>query len=201
MRPKRKSVISPAEAARPFSCLEPRDRVLWGLALYAGLRRGEITALHWDDVDLDKRILRVERNYDRKTRQGVDPKREAGVRSIPIVSLLHEILTEHRQISRRDTGRVVSLDGVEPLDPSSTGVRAKKCWKAAGLTPIGMHQARHTAASIWIAAGVEPKLIQTFLGHSSIRVTFDIYGHLLPGSEKGAAQTIDTFLRESAGES
>ena len=56
----------------------------------------------------------------------------------------------------------------------------RRAWKEAGLRPIGLHEARHTCASVLIAAGVNAKAITTFLGHSSIQVTFDRYGHLMP---------------------
>jgi integrase len=77
--------------------------------------------------------------------------------------------------------------------------RARTAWKAAELEPIGLHAARHTAASVMIAAGVNVKALSEFLGHSSITTTFDRYGHLLPGSLSEAATLLDAFLeRECA---
>lgn len=66
-----------------------------------------------------------------------------------------------------------------------------RTWTAASS---GKHQARHTYASFMIAAGVNAKALSAFMGHSSIKVTFDLYGHLMPGAEAEAAALLDTFL-------
>ena len=65
------------------------------------------------------------------------------------------------------------------------------------LTPLGFHEARHTAASIFIAAGLNAKTVATYLGHANISVTFDRYGHLMPGSEPEARGLLDAFLENS----
>jgi integrase len=62
------------------------------------------------------------------------------------------------------------------------------------LEPIGLHDARHTAASLMIAAGLNPKEISEYLGHASITITIDRYGHLLPGSFSEAATRLDAYL-------
>jgi Phage integrase family len=72
--------------------------------------------------------------------------------------------------------------------------RARKAWAAAALAPIGLHEARHTAASVMIAAGVNVKALSEFLGHASISTTLDRYGHLLPGSHAEAAALLDAYL-------
>ena len=64
--------------------------------------------------------------------------------------------------------------------------RAHTAWRTAGLTPIGLHECRHTYAAFMIAAGVNAKALSTYMGHSSITITFDRYGHLMPGSEEEA---------------
>jgi integrase len=65
--------------------------------------------------------------------------------------------------------------------------RARRRWGAAGLEAITLHEARHTYASMMIAAGVNAKALSTFMGHANIAITFDLYGHLMPGSEAEAA--------------
>jgi integrase len=70
-------------------------------------------------------------------------------------------------------------------------------WRKAGLEPIGLHEARHTCASVMIAAGVNAKAITHYLGHSSIEVTFDRYGHLMPGNEAEAVALIDAYLEQA----
>jgi integrase len=62
------------------------------------------------------------------------------------------------------------------------------------LQPIGMHECRHTFASLMIAAGVNAKALQTYMGHASVSITLDRYGHLMPGSEAEAAELLDSYL-------
>jgi len=73
-------------------------------------------------------------------------------------------------------------------------LRAEKAWHAAGLTPITLHEARHTYASLLIAAGVNSKAVSTYMGHASITITLDRYGHLMPGNEAEAADLLDGYL-------
>ena len=94
------------------------------------------------------------------------------------------------KICRPSFGR----DGMRPFDPSSTRARAHRDWAAGGIASIELHEARHTFASLMIAAGVAPKALQVYMGHSSIRITFDRYGHLLPGNEAEAATLLERYI-------
>ena len=64
--------------------------------------------------------------------------------------------------------------------------------------PSGLHECRHTFASILIAAGVNAKALSTYLGHSSIQITLDRYGHLMPGNENQAVALVDAYLERAA---
>ena len=77
--------------------------------------------------------------------------------------------------------------------------RAQGAWKTAELEPIGLHEARHTFASLMIAAGVNAKTLSVYMGHSSITITLDRYGHLFPGNEAQAATLLDGFLERATG--
>jgi integrase len=104
------------------------------------------------------------------------------------------------------TGGVGLVFGATPDRPfTPTAVRrpALRAWAAANkriedpqqkLRPVGLHEARHTCASSSIAAGVNAKALAAFMGHASVLVTFDGYGHLMPGSEDHAAAVVDTYL-------
>jgi integrase len=86
-------------------------------------------------------------------------------------------------------------DGERPFHAASLYRRADRAWAKAGLEErLRLHQARHTYASFMIAAGVNPKALSAFMGHSSIKVTFDLYGHLMPGTVQEAATLLDSFL-------
>ena len=80
------------------------------------------------------------------------------------------------------------------FDPPTVSARAKAAWRRAGLSPIGLHECRHAYAAFMIAAGVNAKALQTYLGHSSITVTLDRYGHLMPGAEAEAAAMLEAYL-------
>jgi integrase len=67
------------------------------------------------------------------------------------------------------------------------------------LTPIGLHECRHTYAAFMIAAGVNPKALSTYMGHSSITMTLDRYGHLMPGDEQRAGDMLAAYLELEAG--
>jgi integrase len=194
VRGRRDRVADPEEARQLVAALLPEDRAIWATALYAGLRRGELMALRWDDVDLDARRIRVVRAWDPKERVLGPPKSAAGTRTMPLLDVLRTHLLEHRLRSGRSEGLVFGADGTEPFRYSTVIARARKAWREAGLTEIGLHECRHTCAALLIAAGVNPKAISTFMGHASISITLDRYGHLFPGSEDEAAQLTDAYL-------
>jgi integrase len=124
----------------------------------------------------------------------VEPKSRAGVRRVPIASVLRELLIEHQLLTGRRRGLVFGRTEETPFQLTTVYNRAQRIWRAAGLTPIGLHECRHTCASYFIAAGVNAKTLSIFLGHASITVTLDRYGHLFPGSEAEAAGLLDSYL-------
>ena len=76
---------------------------------------------------------------------------------------------------------------------------AQAAWERAGLEPIGLHECRHTYAAFMIAAGVNAKALSTYMGHSSITITLDRYGHLMPGAEEEAAGMLAAYLVAAEG--
>jgi integrase len=198
VRGKRERIAEPAEAARLIAALPQRDRAVWATAMYAGLRSGELQALTDELVDLDSNLIRVQRSWDPKEGR-VAPKSRAGRRTVPVPGALRKHLLEHRLARGRRGGLFFGrLDG-RAFSNQSLSQRATSTWRAAGLDPIGLHECRHTFASLMIAAGVNAKALSTFLGHASVMITLDRYGHLFPGSEKEAAGLLDTYLERSIG--
>ena len=198
----RDRVASPAEAATLIAALQPRDQALFGLAVYAGLRLGEILALEWSAVDLDLLALRVERSWDASARQLVKPKTRAGSRTVPIVDRLARLLADHRVLMNHPTsGLLFASERVpgQPTHPTPLRRRLYAAWEDAGLEPLGLHEGRHTFASMMIAAGVNAKALSSYLGHANISITFDRYGHLMPGSEAEARALLDAYLEREDG--
>jgi integrase len=195
VRGKRDRIASPVEAAALIAALSEEDQAVWATAFYAGLRLGELWALRDEDVDLEVGLIRVERAWDR--REGViEPKSRAGRRAVPIVAALRSHLAARKL--RRGTGSALFFgEGSKPFNRDGLVARAEKAWTAAGLSPIGLHEGRHTFASILIAAGVNAKALSTYLGHSSIQITLDRYGHLMPGNEDEAVALVDAYLERA----
>jgi integrase len=91
---------------------------------------------------------------------------------------------------------VFGRDAREPFPSTSVRYRALAAWKRAALSPMGLHEARHTFASLMIASGgANPKVIQTVMGHATITMTFDTYGHLMPGGLDEAAEAANEYIR------
>lgn len=188
----RDRVASAVEATGLLSTLPVADRAIWGAAFYAGLRIGELRALQWIDVDYPRRLLFVRHNWDRV--EGlIEPKSAAGLRVVPITAALRALMPD-RPPGARDVHLVFGRQATVPFSPSGVVDRAHRLWKAAGQTAINPHECRHTFASFMIAAGVNIKALQVFMGHASITVTLDRYGHLMPGSEDQAGGLLDAYL-------
>jgi integrase len=191
VRGKRDRIASPDEASKLLAALSAGDRPVWATAMYAGLRRGELMALRWEDVDLAAGRIRVERSWDPK--EGViTPKTPAAVRTVPIAVVLRDFLVEHKQATGRSEGLVFGRSAEIPFDSRALSRRAATAWKA--VEPISLHECRHTFASLMIAAGVNAKALSSYMGHSSITITLDRYGKLMPGNEDEAAELLDAYL-------
>ena len=100
----------------------------------------------------------------------------------------------HRLIQGRAGEGLCLGTGDRAFAAAPTLRRAHTVWTASGLTPIGLHECRHTYAAFMIAAGVNAKALSTYMGHSSITITLDRYGHLMPGSEAEAAGMLEAYL-------
>jgi integrase len=192
VRGRRERFASPDEADALVSAVAEKDRAIWATAMYAGLRRGELQALRDEDIDLAAGVIRVERGWDASEGE-IELKSRAGRRKVPIAAVLHDYLAENRMRSGRD-GLAFGRTPEIPFDAKALQERADKAWKKADLERITLHECRHTFASLMIAASLNAKALQTFMGHATVAITLDRYGHLMPGSEDEAAQLLDAYL-------
>jgi integrase len=177
------------------------------VALGAGLRRGELCALRWGDVDLAGGSLRVEVALE-QTRAGLrvkEPKTRHGRRVIALPSFVMGTLQTHwrEQVEQRlalGLGRPSSGDLVFTLpDGSPWGPDyLSRCWRrttqSLGLPTVGLHSLRHSHASALIAAGVDPLTISRRLGHGTPAFTLATYGHLFANTDAAAASAIDAAM-------
>jgi integrase len=148
------------------------------------------------DVNLADGTIRIERAWDLKAGE-VEPKSAAGRRTVPMAAVLRDHLLEHRMSQKHTDGLMFGRSPDRPFNPTAVRARAARAWERARLKPIGLHECRHTYAALMIASGVNPKALSTYMGHSSIQITFDKYGALMPGNEEEAAELLDAYLERA----
>jgi integrase len=195
IRSNRDRVAAPQECAELLAALPARDRALWATAMYAGLRRGELTALRIEDIDLGRGVINVRRGWD--TLEGEITTKSGRERKVPIAATLRDYLDEHLLALGWSEGLVFGLREDAPFNGTPLMARAERSWRAVGLQRITLHECRHTFASLMIEAGVNAKALSTYMGHANISFTFDRYGHLMPGNEDEAAGMLDDYLDRS----
>ncbi len=194
----RERIAAPAEAAALIAAMQPTDQAALGFAVYAGLRLGELLALDVSAVDLEGGWIHVRRSWDPGAKELVPPKSRKP-RKVPIIDKLATLITNHFVLLDHPTEGLLfpSAKNPEwPTDPAILRRRTHKRWDDAGLDRLGFHEGRHTFASIGIAAGLNAKTLSTYLGHATITITLDRYGHLMPGSEVEARRLLDDYLDE-----
>ncbi|MFN8111518.1 MAG: site-specific integrase [Thermoleophilia bacterium] len=176
-----------------LDALPEARRCTWALALYASLRSGEIQGLRWADVDLTG--ARRGPAWDPKHHLYVAPKSKAGRRTVPVASVLRRQLEQHQQATGRDgDDLVVGRTAEAPMTNATALIRGRRACESAGVKRLGLHEARHTAVSLWIAAGMNLRAVSTYAGHASVAFTLDRYGHLLPDDQERAVELLDAFL-------
>jgi integrase len=182
---------------RLLAALPESERAFWAVALFCGLRRGELRGLQWSNVDFDAGVIRVERSWD-PVAGPIDVKTGASRRAIPMAFVVRRELTSHKaRTDRNGSDLVFGRTASEAFYASTIQARANAAWKAAGLEPITPHEARHCAISYFIAAGLDWKQISTWAGHGDVRQTWNRYGHLVPGGEREAADRLSAYLDRS----
>ena len=116
------------------------------------------------------------------------------MRDVPIIPALRERLVAWKLACPWSDGLVVGRTPTAPFDPSTIHDRARKTWRAAELAGLTLHEARHSYASMLIASGAEPRTVMELMGHSSITVTFDTYGHLFPGTHDRTGKQLQQYI-------
>ena len=178
------------------------------LAITTGMRRGELLALRWQDINFSTNMLQVRRIFTRAPGNRyieAEPKTEKSRRSILLATLTVEILKQHRvkQLEAKlqageawqDRDLVFCTLVGTPLNPSKVVDRFKTLLKMAGLPDIRFHDLRHSAATILLSMSIHPKVVQEILGHNQISMTMDIYSHVLPTMQKDAMDKLDDAFR------
>lgn len=185
------------------------DRLYVAMQLCAqtGLRRGEVMGLRWSDIEFDNNKIRVEKTLS-TTKGGpylTSPKTEASQRRLTLNGELRGLLMSHR-IAQMEEAKLAgnkfldkdfvfsTLTG-EPIDPSNFYRSVRRVCRKAGLPEHGPHVLRHTFATLLLEDGVPIHVVSRILGHTNIRITVDIYGHLSDEGQEHAMNKISSILR------
>jgi integrase len=177
------------------------------LAATTGMRRGEVLAVRWRDIDLDAAVLTVNQAVE-ETRAGLrlkSPKTKRSRRNITLPALTVDALRRHRLLQleeRMKLGLGRDHDGLVFTDLEGGLVRPRnltkefgRIVKRTGLRPVTFHGLRHTHITTLLGDGVNAKVVSERAGHASVAITLDIYGHVIPNMQADAAARVDTALR------
>jgi integrase len=190
-----------AVAAKPLEAF-------WMVALFGGLRLGELQGLRWQDIDSDRRQLRVAQTYKTPSR-GLEPlKTKTSYRVVDLPDIVVAALKAHRLRQIEDQGNAGG-EGVPwlnewglvftgqygyPTCRTELQTQFRRLLREAGLPSIRIHDLRHSYATLELAAGVSPKVVQESLGHARIGTTLDLYAHVIPAARRDAAEALERLL-------
>ena len=173
-----------------------------------GVRRGEALALRWEDIDFPKQTLWV-RGTLARTDKGLyvtSPKTKASSRQLHLPAHLVELLASHQMAQNIEIaqagskyvqkGFVFATKTGEPVDPRNLHRSVQIASKKAGLSTVSPHTLRHSAATTMLEAGIPIHVVSRHLGHSSINITVDVYGHVSDDGAKSAMETLGRLLND-----
>jgi len=177
------------------------------LETVTGLRRGELLALRWSDIDFDNRVIHITRNRVYAGRKGViekAPKSKAGVRNVTFGKqfLKEAIKARNDYIARKeemgcmfhDDDYVICQENGKPYHPQTWKCKWERFLKREGLEHIRFHDLRHSNVTALIEAGVTMKAVSYRIGHANISTTMDIYAHCTSKMQHDAGDAIDNLI-------
>lgn len=191
-------VLEAAKVSRYFPALV--------LIASTGLRKGEALGLSWERVDLEAGSLVVRATLGRIGNRLVisEPKTERSRRTVPLSPAVVALLRKHKvsQSEERlragdqwqDSGLVFTTEFGGPVDPRNLLRVLEVAASQAGVEKVGVHTLRHSAATAWLEAGVHIKAVADLLGHSSVAITGDIYGHASDDTARSAVAGLSEAL-------
>lgn len=211
-RPQRREsvVLSDDQTARLIASADgSRLWIVIVLAVALGLRRGEILALRWPDIDFDNAVVRVRRSLE-QVRGGLrfkEPKSARGRRAVALPGIALEALRRHRLNQRkerllfgasyRDQDLVCARPHGTPMDPGEVTAGFAALVRTVDVPRIRLHDLRHGHATQLLRQGIHPKIVSERLGHSTTAITLDLYSHVAPDMQGEAARSIDRALRDA----
>ena len=190
------------------SAEDDRLFTLYCLTAYCGLRRAEIAGLPWSEVDLDAGTITVRETRPDDGDDPDDPKSEAGERTIALSAMLASLLRawQEKQLFERlewgeawqNSGLVFTREDGRALRPGHISEHFGMLVRRSGLPPVRFHDLRHGAATLSLAAGVDIKIVQEMLGHSTSSFTRDVYTSVVPEIATAAAEAVAAIVPRRA---
>jgi integrase len=216
-------VRRPGMDSKTVQVLEPRDvhaligalsnetyRTATMVLAWTAMRRGEMLALQWSDIDFDTHVIQITKTLGRKTGTGYilhAPKTKRSTRPIHMAPELEAALKRHRAAqnatrlaSRRweSTGFVFTTGHGTPIDGSVLYLALVRAARSVGLESFRPHALRHTAITLLLAEGAPLKTVSEMAGHASVMITADIYGHVIKKAADDIMETLAEIMRRSA---
>ena len=212
--------LAPAEVRTMIGAVHgDKHDALYVLALTTGMRWGELTGLRWRDLDLDAGSVSV-RQQAQRTREGwtfTEPKTAKGRRAITLPGIAVAALKRHRgddktvvrlpvpdalvfpneqghPLERQNFARRHFKPLLDRIDEARVAALGRPLEPGEAFPRIRFHDLRHSAATLLLAEGVHPKIVQERLGHATIGITLDTYSHILPSMQQETAERLDRFF-------
>ena len=197
--------LSPDEARKLIEAVRGDAlEALYVLAVHTGMRQGELLTLKWEDVDLNKGVIRIRRKLVRSGGRIAlgEPKTRGSRRTVYLTGAAVEALQAHLEQQLEDIERLDDLyhdhglvftSGVGTLiNPSNLRRRSfSPLLQRAGLAQIRFHDLRHTCAPLLLSRNVHPKYVQELLGNATVEITLDTYSHMIPGMGNHTARAME----------
>jgi integrase len=203
------SIWTMEEAQEFLSFAEDRKFfIAYVLAIYTGMRRGEILGLRWRDCDLERGTVSIQQTVYKSNNEILiqEPKTKGSKRTITLPDYAISCLKKHRVRQNEyklrlgsaytDHDLVMANWNGTPVDPADINKDFAYAIKKAGLPRIRFHDLRHTHATILLRLGENPKVVSERLGHAEVGITLDTYSHVLPDMQKNLAQNFEIAMKE-----
>ncbi|MEV0343651.1 tyrosine-type recombinase/integrase [Nocardia sp. NPDC050713] len=179
---------------------------LWHILGTRGLRRGEALALDWPVVDWDNKAVTIDNQLVHSPSGVIEdtPKSDAGDRTVALGTENVSLLKAYRAAQKREqlkwgeaytkTDRIFTREDGRDIDPNQFTKLFKRLAAAADLPPIRLHDVRHTAGSLMIASGSDPKTVQETLGHADMKLTMEVYVSMFEDVAQTSADNVTAFI-------